>query len=396
MIKLKGSISIHICFFSIFLALLFLGCQPKNNKPISIRPEEPIGKLIIKHGENVYLNNKEAPDGAMVYSGDEVSTGRSSIAIVELTSGGFVELNENTDPSFYESLKCNILIRFIIGEIYAGTEKKCAEVKTPFGSGYMYSEVNIEVTAEESIFTVRKGSLTSEGKPITEGQQIRFSKSDKKTVVGRITEPSQKRLCEVVEWHEKDCLSKLRIECDEYATNSVSQIKKNIKDDCGLYGERWSSDYNYNYQWCLNSPKNLVISEKNFRENALKQCRENFEKCDEYAKRASAQKIFFNFDSVEFSKDSEEILDELTDFIMKCPNIAIKIQGYTDGTGSESYNLRLSEDRAKKIEQILVTRGVAKTRLKIEAIGEEFPLESNKTKVGRSKNRRVEFDIISK
>jgi len=75
--------------------------------------------------------------------------------------------------------------------------------------------------------------------------------------------------------------------------------------------------------------------------------------------------------------------------------MTIEVRGHTDAKGSDSYNLRLSENRAKSVVDYLVSKGVNPKRLKYKGYGKSIPIDTNETEEGRSKNRRVEFKIIS-
>jgi len=72
----------------------------------------------------------------------------------------------------------------------------------------------------------------------------------------------------------------------------------------------------------------------------------------------------------------------------------IEVQGHTDDRGNDKKNKRLSELRAKAVRSYLIKKGVSKERLIAEGYGEEQPIDSNKTEMGRANNRRVEFVIL--
>ena len=69
----------------------------------------------------------------------------------------------------------------------------------------------------------------------------------------------------------------------------------------------------------------------------------------------------------------------------------MEIRGYSDNTGAHSYNISLSKRRAESVRTWLVNKGIDKNRLIAKGFGPENPIASNKTKEGRSKNRRIEF-----
>ena len=77
-------------------------------------------------------------------------------------------------------------------------------------------------------------------------------------------------------------------------------------------------------------------------------------------------------------------------------SIKVSISGHADSTGDPNYNLSLSKLRADAVAKYLMGNEVAADRIKVEFYGEEKPIESNNTREGRRKNRRVEFTILEK
>ncbi len=71
----------------------------------------------------------------------------------------------------------------------------------------------------------------------------------------------------------------------------------------------------------------------------------------------------------------------------------VDVYGYTDSTGSEQYNLQLSEDRALSVANVIASNGVDSRRFYIDGRGESNPIASNDTENGRAQNRRVEIEI---
>jgi outer membrane protein OmpA-like peptidoglycan-associated protein/Mg-chelatase subunit ChlD len=89
-------------------------------------------------------------------------------------------------------------------------------------------------------------------------------------------------------------------------------------------------------------------------------------------------------------------LDVLTEFMTNRKNVVIMIEGHTDDVGSHAINDRLSLQRANAVKDYLVEKGISKFRIKTKGYGERRPIASNKTKWGRSLNRRTEVIIIKK
>jgi len=88
---------------------------------------------------------------------------------------------------------------------------------------------------------------------------------------------------------------------------------------------------------------------------------------------------------------------KLDDLISKVKAINLEViiaVGHTDSVGSEAYNQKLSVRRAEAVKAYLVTKGIEKNRIYTEGKGEKQPVASNKTAEGRTKNRRVEIEVV--
>ncbi len=85
------------------------------------------------------------------------------------------------------------------------------------------------------------------------------------------------------------------------------------------------------------------------------------------------------------------ILNNLVESMKTDTKAKLRIEGYTDSIGSESYNLELSRKRAQAVADYLVSQGIDSSRLQVIPMGESNPIASNKTAEGRAMNRRVEI-----
>lgn len=103
--------------------------------------------------------------------------------------------------------------------------------------------------------------------------------------------------------------------------------------------------------------------------------------------------IYFKHNSNELPDQSFEVLDRIADFMLNSPTTSIDIKGYTDSTGSYSYNVSVSEFRANTIKIFLVGKGVDRSKIKAVGLGPENPIATNRTEEGRRKNRRVELEL---
>ncbi|MEM1119898.1 MAG: DUF937 domain-containing protein, partial [Bacteroidota bacterium] len=124
----------------------------------------------------------------------------------------------------------------------------------------------------------------------------------------------------------------------------------------------------------------------------------------EDANKTIDKETWFNLDRLTFStgsanldrKKSAEQLDNIAK-IMECyPAIKVKIGGYTDNTGDEAANKRLSQNRANAVMVALAIRGVTTERMTAEGYGISHPMTSNDTEEGRTQNRRIALRLTDK
>jgi OOP family OmpA-OmpF porin len=85
------------------------------------------------------------------------------------------------------------------------------------------------------------------------------------------------------------------------------------------------------------------------------------------------------------------LLDEVAIILEKNPEMEVEVQGHTDNTGTAEYNQWLSEKRAQKVKDYLVSKGIDPSRLEAKGYGFTQPVASNDTAEGRAQNRRVEL-----
>jgi OOP family OmpA-OmpF porin len=100
-------------------------------------------------------------------------------------------------------------------------------------------------------------------------------------------------------------------------------------------------------------------------------------------------KLLFDFDSAELRPESISELERVVKFMGDVPFATALIEGHTDSVGSDDYNLKLSDRRAKAVFDYLASRGVDPGRVKSIGKGETAPIADNATAEGRQENRRV-------
>jgi OOP family OmpA-OmpF porin len=100
--------------------------------------------------------------------------------------------------------------------------------------------------------------------------------------------------------------------------------------------------------------------------------------------------VNFKTASAELLEESFYVLEKVFNSLEAFPNVKVEIAGHTDDQGGASYNLALSNDRAKSVMNYLVMRGISADRIRAKGYGKTKPVASNSTPEGRAKNRRVE------
>ena len=109
---------------------------------------------------------------------------------------------------------------------------------------------------------------------------------------------------------------------------------------------------------------------------------------------AILENIFFDLDKYDLKEKSVTELRKILRFLKENPRLKVEIGGHTDNSGSETYNLQLSQRRAQAVYNYLISNGIAQDRLHPTGYGAAKPIATNETEEGRQKNRRIEFKII--
>lgn len=105
--------------------------------------------------------------------------------------------------------------------------------------------------------------------------------------------------------------------------------------------------------------------------------------------------LLFDLDSYQLRAETKENLTELSDALKEYDETNIIIEGHTDSQGTDSYNQRLSERRARSVSGYLAKQNVNAGRFTVRGYGEEKPVATNETAAGRQENRRVEVAIVA-
>ena len=104
--------------------------------------------------------------------------------------------------------------------------------------------------------------------------------------------------------------------------------------------------------------------------------------------------IHFDIDKATIRPEAASTITDIAETLRVNPDWRLMINGHTDSTGKESYNLKLSQRRAEAVVEYLINASVEGGRLSAKGFGESTPIDTNETTEGKARNRRVEFTIL--
>ena len=103
--------------------------------------------------------------------------------------------------------------------------------------------------------------------------------------------------------------------------------------------------------------------------------------------------VLFGLNQYTLKPDAREKLAKVSGILLSYPNLKLQVEGYTDNTGSDEYNDKLSEERADAVRDYLMSQGVALTNISAAGYGKADPVADNSTASGRAENRRVQLVV---
>jgi len=110
----------------------------------------------------------------------------------------------------------------------------------------------------------------------------------------------------------------------------------------------------------------------------------------------SMSDILFDVGRATLKTDLMTSLAKIAGILSVYQQFDVSIEGNTDNTGSEEFNMTLSQQRAENVMNFLMEQGIAETRLTAKGLGMTMPIADNSTKEGRQKNRRVDLVITDR
>jgi outer membrane protein OmpA-like peptidoglycan-associated protein len=105
--------------------------------------------------------------------------------------------------------------------------------------------------------------------------------------------------------------------------------------------------------------------------------------------------LMFTINSATISESYKADLSGAADVFARYPETMIVIEGHTDDTGSDEYNMMLSQKRAESVKDFLGSRGITANRMDVKWYGEAQPKYPNDNEANRQKNRRVELAVVA-
>jgi outer membrane protein OmpA-like peptidoglycan-associated protein len=106
--------------------------------------------------------------------------------------------------------------------------------------------------------------------------------------------------------------------------------------------------------------------------------------------------VHFGFNKDNLTKDAREAIDQLAASVATTKGYIITVEGATDSVGTSEYNYDLSQRRANAVIQYLAAeKSVPAYKIYLIGLGKDKPVESNKTRDGRAKNRRVDIRLMT-
>ncbi len=106
--------------------------------------------------------------------------------------------------------------------------------------------------------------------------------------------------------------------------------------------------------------------------------------------------VHFGFDKDNLTKKAQEALDQLANDVPNTKGYIITVEGGTDSVGNQEYNYGLSERRADSVIQYLASKhNIPAHKIYLVGLGKDKPVDDNKTRDGRAKNRRVDVRLMT-
>lgn len=122
---------------------------------------------------------------------------------------------------------------------------------------------------------------------------------------------------------------------------------------------------------------------------------QGFELTDEGWAFGMSDKVLFGSDLEVLNSKSQKVVERIGTALLAVDIQRVRVDGHTDSSGQVAYNDQLSVRRAKRVVKVLATVGMRPENIDVRGLGSSQPVASNKTRAGRTENRRASIVVIA-
>ena len=130
--------------------------------------------------------------------------------------------------------------------------------------------------------------------------------------------------------------------------------------------------------------------------STLALAKKRFKACQADVEDLLVDSTFFKRGSSRLTREGGEVLDDVVVVLKRCDEGRYEIEGHTDSSGDEGFNLRMSERRARIVMRALADRGIPTSRMTAIGYGSRRPVVSNDDPESQTRNRRIELRVLRK
>ncbi len=193
---------------------------------------------------------------------------------------------------------------------------------------------------------------------------------------------------------KEEALKKAKLQAEQLAKQKAKELaEKKAKEEAEakakLEAEQKAKELAAQKSKLASEQESKVTNQDNVKLKA-----EQDELTNEVHKLLKNHEIKFRYGSNRLKRSGKRTVDMVARILKKYPLVHIEIAGHTDSTGSDEYNMKLSQARVDSVKKRLAREGIDENRMKSVGYGETKPLYPNNTRRHRRKNRRVEINVI--
>jgi outer membrane protein OmpA-like peptidoglycan-associated protein len=111
--------------------------------------------------------------------------------------------------------------------------------------------------------------------------------------------------------------------------------------------------------------------------------------------KAELERVHFDWGKADLMDHDRDALDNAAELLLEHGELRVEIDGHTDSTGPERFNVWLSHRRASAVKAYLIAKGIDPERVAAQGFGPKRPVATNSTTVGRASNRRSDIRVLT-